>query len=705
MDQSLQILTEVVLAAEQWKDFPVTVSTLRVVYDYTHNRELLYLQCTNTSPLCLRSLYFDLVCYDDAGDALGTVYGACMRGLAAKSGDPFGDTTPVVIPYAGTCKVELTMQKVVFTDGSVWRSGEPLPTLPTDEIAPLTEVTPIAEGSADLSMQAAEPTEESASPASTSTPVSSASPAEPAVESPQAPAPIPPEWQNPPATIEGYRNAIDGLSALSHPNASYLIRKFTALADKMEAEAAEAARKEAEKQKAAEKDALYRRLAATIPDTIDGWEALAGEWKALGNYKDAPKRSLDAQKKSKSLKAAAKRQADKEAEAARIAAERKAASRKTRRKVATIVGITVLSITALVLLFTLVAIPASKQVAYDNAEQYLAEGKYSQAIALFEDLKGFSDSKERIRQIKLQLTGREDALFYTSEYYPCYSIENGVLSNNQQEYKINATMIPIPDYFNNEKVVALSASFFSAMEQVEKVILPPSVKTIGESAFDGCTALTTIEAPGLVSVGKYAFRSCTALQEITLPDTLSQLGDNAFQGCTALKKVVLPQGVRTLPNSLFLGCSALTDVQVSNKLQVIEDYAFANCTSLTELTLPDTATSIGNNAFLSCTKLSKLTLSTDLVSVGDKAFGNCISLTKLDLGRKLTKIAPRTFSGCQALSEITLPDTLTLIGYSAFENCTALTTVHFGGSQTQWKAIEVQNDNTALTTATVVWDG
>lgn len=682
MNQSLQILTELQLTAEQWKEFPITVSALRVAYDYTHNREVLYLQCTNTAPLPIRSLYFDLVCYDDAGDALGTASGACMRGLDVKSGEMFGEETPVVIPYSGTCKVDLALQKVVFTDNSVWRQGEPLPAPKEEEVAATVEGT--ANPSAEVAMPI-ENTEPSASP----------------VEKPAAPAPIPSEWQNPPATIEGYRKAIEGLSALQHPNAPYLIKKFTALADKLEAEAAEAARKEAERQKAAETDARYRRLAATTPDTIEGWETLASEWKTLGNYKDAPKRSMDAQKKIKSMKAAAKRQADKEAEAARIAAEIKAAKRKTRKKAVLAIGITLLSITALVLLFVLVAIPASKQVTYDDAEEYLAEGKYCEAIALFEELEGFSDSKDRIRQIKLQLTGREDALFYTSEYYPGYSITDGVLSFDTQRYEITSTTIRIPDYFDNQKVVELSASFFSGLENVEKVILPPSVSVVGESAFDGCTALTSIEAPGLIKTGNLAFRGCTSLTEITLPNTLTQLGDSAFQGCTALKKVVLPEGLRTLPNSAFLACTSLTDVQFSSKLLSVEDYAFANCTSLTRLAFPDTLTTIGNNAFLSCAKLSEIILPADLTAVGDKAFGNCTALTQIDLGAKLAKLPPRTFSGCTALKEITLPGSLTFIGYSSFENCTALTTVHFGGSQADWEKIEIQTDNNALTTAKV----
>lgn len=676
MDQSLQILSQLRPIADDWKNTPITVSELRVAYDYTHNREALILICANTSPLPIRSLYFDLDCYDDAGDLLGKANGVCMRNLDAKPNTVFGEASPIVIPYLGTCKVNITLQKVVFCDNSVWRCGDALPNAIPAEQSALSE-----EPAANAPAMEAEPVSE------------------------PTPAPIPAEWQNPAATLEGYRAAITGHSSLDHPNAPYLIKKFTALAEQMEAEAAEKARKDAEAKAIAEKDALYRSLVAKQPRTIEDWQTLAEEWKSLGGYKDAPKRNAEALKKVKSMKTAAKRIADKEAEAARIAAELKAAKRKARLKATIAIGITLVSITAIVLLFTLVLVPASKQALYDDAEDYLAEGKYTQAIQLFEELGDYADSKDRVRQIKLELTGNPDALFYTTQTHPGYSIENGILTFDKDQYELTEDTVRIPDYFNNLKVEQIAANFFQDVKEVKKVILPPGVTAIGESAFDGCTALTAIEAPGLVSTGNFAFRGCTALTAITLPDTLSTLGEGAFQGCTALRKAVLPEGIRALPNSLFLGCTSLTEVKLSSRLIEIGDYAFANCTALTTLTLPDSVAMIGNNTFLSCSKLSKLDLPDDLLSIGDKAFGNCASLTSIDLGNKISKISARTFSGCHALAEVTLPSSITAIGYLAFENCTAMKTVRYAGSADQWAQVEIQTGNDPLNHAKLEWVG
>lgn len=676
MEKNLQILSETALDIQS-DGAPIVVRTLRVAYDYTYNREILFVLCENRSPLSVRSVYFDLLCYDDAGDRLGECSGACMRGLNAAPDSAFGEDVPTVIPFSGTCTVKLSLQKVVFEDNSVWRIGDaPIP-LPTADDSP----SPIPSDNIDKSSSEPEPI----NTAEATPPV------------------IPSEWLNPPKTADGYRKAAEGLSALNDPQKSYLATKFAALADKLEADAAEAARREAEANALAARDAEYRRLTACKPETADDWETIADEWKALANYKDAPKRSAEALKKSKSIRAAQKRAADKAAEAARIAAQQKAAKRKARIKAALWIGSTVLVLTALILVTVLVALPASKRDRYRDAEKLIDEGKYTEAISAFEALGSFSDSAERIRQLKIDLTGSEDALFYTSTDYPCFSIENGTLSNNQQQYRITATEIRIPDYLDNQKVTALSADFFSTMTKVTKIILPSSVTSIGDSAFAGCTSLASIEAPGAVKIGAKAFRGCTALTEITLPESLTEIGDAAFQGCSSLRKVVLPESLRKLPSSLFLSCTALTELHLGSRLTAVGDSAFAYCRTMQSITLPETVTSIGNNAFLGCTALTEITLPNGVLTVGDKAFGGCIQLVKASMGSSLAKLAPRAFSGCSALTEVSLPSTLTQIGYSAFENCDQLTTLRFGGSESDWTQVDIQHDNSPLTSVTIVY--
>lgn len=685
MENSLQIVSEKALtAAEQPQGAPIAITALRVAYDYTYNREVLFALSENRAPKTVRSVYFDLSCLDDAGDPLGDLPGACLRGLSAAPGSAFGEDCPIVLPFRGTARVTLNLQKVVFTDDSVWRMGD----------APMDP--PVTEEVAETAVEAV--VEESTVPASEAT---VEEPTEPSAE----PAEIPAQWMNPPATAEGYRAAAEGLTALGDPAKSYLIKKFTALADKLEAEAAEAARKAAEAEQAAARDAEYKRLAALTPATADEYEASANGWKALGNYKDAPKRSADALKKAKSIRTSEKRLAQKRAEEERIAALEAAAKRKRRRKAAIRIGSAALAVIAVTLLIVLVAIPAARKAKYDSTVDLVSEGKYTEAIAVLEELGDYADSKERIKELKITLAGHEDALFYTSASHPGFVIENGTLSFNSTEYRVVGTKLVIPDYFDDQKVTAIAASAFSGLETMESVKLAPTVTTVGKGTFADCTALTSFEAPGLVTLDAEAFRGCTALEKIILPDSLTAIGANAFQGCTALTEVSIPENVRRLPDSLFLNCTALQKVTFSSRLTTIGNETFGYCTSLPSLALPDTLESIGNNAFLSCTSFTTLTIPDNVTFMGDKAMASCTALTEVKLSANLSKIAARTFSGCKALTTLTLPTGLTQVGYAAFEGCNALTNVTYGGSESDFSKIEILAENDLLTVAKITFGG
>lgn len=687
MEKSLQILSERTLtAAEQTPGAPIFLTDLRVAYDYTYNREVLYIRGTNRCRRTLRSVYFDLTCLDDAGDCLGTANGACIRSLSTEPGAVFGEDTPVVIPFAGTCRVELALQKVVFADGTVWRSGDAPIEMPAID-------TPADESSTE------EPAPEETAPAQSAEPeaVSSVSPTAKAAPAEPEPAPIPAEWLNPPATAEGYRAAAAGLSSLEDTSKTYLIKKFTLLADKLEAEAAESARKAAEAEAAAKREADYKALLPRRAETADEWEALAADWSKLGSYKDAARRADEAKKKAKSIRTSEKRLAAKRAEEEKLAALAAAEKRKRIVKRTAVIGTIVLAVAAVLVLIFAVVIPAIDQKSYEEAEAYLANGEYTAAIHAFEDLKDY----ERAKAIRLELTGREDGIFLTSAAYPCYTIENGVLTYNSAQYRISAKTLRVPDYFDDQKVTALTANCFADLTTVEAVELPPSVTVIGNGAFQGCTSLTAFAAPNLTTIGAEAFRGCTALTEFVAPEKVTSIGANAFQGCSALKKAVLPDGLRKLSDALFLNCTALTEVVFGDRITAIGTETFAYCVSLPSVTLPETLTSIGNNAFLACNSFTALTIPDSVTSMGDKAMASCLGLTEVRLGTGLKKLAARTFEGSKALKTVYLSASLTQVGYAAFQGCTALTDLHFAGTAEDWAKVEVQADNAPLTAATL----
>jgi len=138
--------------------------------------------------------------------------------------------------------------------------------------------------------------------------------------------------------------------------------------------------------------------------------------------------------------------------------------------------------------------------------------------------------------------------------------------------------------------------------------IPNSVTTIGRSAFQFCTGLTSVAIPNSVtSIELYAFSSCTGLTSVTIPNSVTSIGISAFSGCTSLTSVEIPNSMTSIGQSAFSGCTSLTSVTIPNSVTSIGYGAFSGCTSLTSVTIPNSVHSIGDYAFSGCTSLTSVT--------------------------------------------------------------------------------------------------
>jgi hypothetical protein len=162
---------------------------------------------------------------------------------------------------------------------------------------------------------------------------------------------------------------------------------------------------------------------------------------------------------------------------------------------------------------------------------------------------------------------------------------------------------------------------------------------------------------------------------LTLPDTLTSIGEYAFFGCTSLAAVDLPDSLASIGDNAFSGCTSLAAVDLPDSLTEIGDNAFRICTSLAAIDLPDSLTSIGRDAFSYCTSLAAIDLPDNLTSIGEYAFYYCMSLASIGLPDALTEIGGSAFESCTSLASIDLPDSLTFIEEYAFYGCTSLAAV------------------------------
>ncbi len=228
------------------------------------------------------------------------------------------------------------------------------------------------------------------------------------------------------------------------------------------------------------------------------------------------------------------------------------------------------------------------------------------------------------------------------------------------------------DGTNGEHPVIAMRDTFRNVTNINKVILPDSIKTIAEGAFAN-SSITSVTLPStLEKIPASCFKD-SSLSEITIPDTVTELGAYAFYG-TKLEEVVLPDNITEIPEYCFSNINYyLTTVTLPNKLKKISYDAFDSCYRLTSINLPDTLEEISEYAFRSCNSITSLELPTNLKTIGNVAFGYCTNLSIIKFNSKLEKISLWAFINNSKLESVILPSTIQTIGNQVFNNDSILT--------------------------------
>ena len=217
--------------------------------------------------------------------------------------------------------------------------------------------------------------------------------------------------------------------------------------------------------------------------------------------------------------------------------------------------------------------------------------------------------------------------------------------------------------------------------------IPNSVTSIGNSAFKGCSSLTSVTIPNSVtSIGSSAFYGCTGLTSITIPNNVTSIGGSAFSGCTGLTSVTIPNSVISIGNYAFQNCTGLTSVTIPNSVISIGSYAFQNCTGLTSVTIPNSVTSIGVSAFYNCSSLTYVIIPSSVTNIGSSAFEGCTGLASVTINSNA--IASKSYSASNNLISIfgsqvaqcVFGDGVTAIGNYALYNAANLLSITISNS-------------------------
>lgn len=235
----------------------------------------------------------------------------------------------------------------------------------------------------------------------------------------------------------------------------------------------------------------------------------------------------------------------------------------------------------------------------------------------------------------------------TKAFYESKNVENIILPNTlttvgtEMFARSNLRTIIIP---NSVTEIGRSAFQFSKLASIK---IPTNVKTIGTDAFSYCYSLTSINIPANVeTIGKSAFQSCSNLKTVTFEkkSNLKTIGGGydysgfshysadfgAFSNCRSLTSIEIPASVETIESTTFKGCSALSVVtfEENSKLKIIK----GGCASYRDMDY--------NSKYIYYHN-----------SYG--AFSDCISLTTIEIPANVETIETDVFSGCSALAEVT----------------------------------------------------
>ena len=323
-----------------------------------------------------------------------------------------------------------------------------------------------------------------------------------------------------------------------------------------------------------------------------------------------------------------------------------------------------------------------------------------------------------------------------------YAVDGGYITFDKKTGTITAcdstvTKANIPQKIEGVAVKSIGESAFRGCEALTSVTIPNSVTNIGESAFYLCEALTSMTIPNSVtSIGERTFYLCEALTSVTIPNSVTNIGQRAFSGCKALTSITIPNSVTNIGKSAFSECKALTSVTIPDSVTSIREYTFFMCESLVNVTIPNGVTSIGEEAFSGCKSLTSVTIPDSVMNIDKYAFYDCESLTGIWVGKgnryyssdasgvlfskdqttliqcpntfkayaipnSVINIGRDAFAHCKSLTSVTIPDSVTSIGVGGFSYCDKLTDVYYTGAETAWNKIEISDYNEALKNATI----
>ena len=327
-----------------------------------------------------------------------------------------------------------------------------------------------------------------------------------------------------------------------------------------------------------------------------------------------------------------------------------------------------------------------------------------------------------------------DAVAESPETDFSYTVANGEATITA--YTGAAQAVRVPTTLGSAPVAALAEGAFADNRTLTTVILPDTLKRIGEGVLADCTALQYLECSlmgadaaspqylgylfgadayrnnprhipaslvlvrvdeGVASIPDYAFYDCNDLHAVLLPASVRSVGKYAFYDCSELESIEGLDSVVSIGEYAFAKCKTMYRVVLGDALETVGFAAFFNCKSIVSMTLPFVGGSRTENTYLAYvfgaeypdfakgyypSGLARIELLEGCETLGNYALFECATLKELLLPEGLVSIGVRALYACESLWSVAFPETLTTIRENAFYGCDALSEVTFGSGLT-----------------------
>lgn len=257
------------------------------------------------------------------------------------------------------------------------------------------------------------------------------------------------------------------------------------------------------------------------------------------------------------------------------------------------------------------------------------------------------------------------------------------------------------DYFNSyNNYKALIDKSIIIPEEITYMSKTRKVTKVGNYAFLYSDIRSIILPSTIKTIGEYAFAECNRLHDLDIPDNVETIEKSALNGLR-LRKLTIGKGVKkaggyacSIDSIIIKDLKSFLEIDYGNTYNFFykssaklydEDYnpinrisipdgvtrigkSLQHSSSILSVTIPESVEEIDEKAFLECSKLKTVNLPTGLVTIGERAFEDCRSLHHIDLPNKLTEIKSDAFYRCR-LDSIIIPNSVEYIGACAFAGC------------------------------------